>query len=94
MLRFWAILLIVSTLSIAASGSEEDPFNVDFRCGWGSYFRPMEWTPLEIELGGTAELTDPFAGSVTVSSQQDGLNTLNITNRFVLTPDLRLRFQL
>lgn len=94
MLRFSAILLIVLTLSIAASGSEEDPFNVDFRCGWGSYFRPMEWTPLEIELGGTAELTEPFAGSVTISSQQDGLNTLNITNKFVLTPDLRLRLPL
>ena len=94
MLRFSAILLIVLTLSIAASGSEEDPFNVDFRCGWGSYFRPMEWTPLEIELGGTAELTEPFAGSVTISSQQDGLNTLNVTNKFVLTPDLRLRLPL
>ncbi len=94
MLRISAILLMVPALSIAASASEEDPFNVDFRCGWGSYFRPMEWTPLEIELGGTAELTEPFAGSVTISSQQDGLNIMNITNKFVLTPDLRLRLPL
>lgn len=94
MQRISTILLTVFALSIVASASDEDPFNVDFRCGWGSYFRPMEWTPLEIELGGTAELTEPFAGSLTVSSQQDGLNTLNITNEFVLTPDLRLHLPL
>ncbi|MEA3225643.1 MAG: hypothetical protein U9Q07_06795, partial [Planctomycetota bacterium] len=94
MLRVSVILLTVSVLSVVASAAEEDPFNVDFRCGWGSYFRPMEWTPLEIELGGTSELTEPFAGSVTISSQQDGLNTMNITNKFVLTPDLRLRLPL
>ncbi|MHC4370398.1 MAG: hypothetical protein ACYSW8_22535, partial [Planctomycetota bacterium] len=94
MLRFSAILLAVGVLSAAASAKDEDPFNVDFRPGWEGYFRPMEWTPLEIELGGTSELTEPFAGSVTISSQQDGLNTMNITNNFVLTPDLRLRLPL
>ena len=94
MLRISVMLLLFPVLSVVASASEEDPFNVDFRCGWGDYFRPMEWTPLEIELGGTSEMTEPFAGSVTISSQQDGLNTMNITNKFVLTPDLRLRLPL
>lgn len=94
MLRISTILLTISVMSIGASASDEDPFNLDFRCGWGTYYRPMEWTPLEIELGGTAELTEPFAGSVTISSKQDGLNTLNVTHKFVLTPDLRLRLPL
>jgi hypothetical protein len=94
MLRVQQILLAVLALVAAAPASEEDPFNVDFRCGWGGYYRPMEWTPVEIEIGGTSELTEPFAGSFTVSSQQDGMNMMNVTNEFVLTPDIRLHLPL
>ena len=89
MLRVSAILLMISALSIVASASdsEEDPFNVDFFCGWGGYYRPMEWTPVEIGVSST--LSEPFGGSVTIAAQQDGLNTMNITyDDFVLTPDM------
>ncbi|MHC4434448.1 MAG: hypothetical protein ACYTBS_21630, partial [Planctomycetota bacterium] len=90
MLRVSAtLLLVVSVLSTAASGSdsEDDPFNVDFFCGWDGYYRPMEWTP--VEIGVTSTFTEPFGGSVTVAAQQDGLNTMNVTyDDFVLTPDM------
>jgi len=48
----------------------------------------MEWAPVEISVSST--LTEPFAGSLTISAQQDGLNTLSIAHTFVLTPDVPL----
>jgi hypothetical protein len=94
MLRFWLVLLAFPVLVIAAESREEDedPFNVDFFCGWGGYYRPMEWTPVEIGISST--LTEPFAGIITVSAQQDGLNAMSINNEFVLTPDIPLHLPL
>jgi hypothetical protein len=92
MLRGSAILLSVLVLASAGWGSAKSPLNVDFFCGWDSCYRPMEWTP--VEIGITSELTKPFAGSITVSAQQDGLNTLNIIHDFVLTPDIPLHLPL
>jgi len=77
---------------VSASLSPETPFNVDFFFGWDNYYRPMEWTP--VEIGITSTLTEPFAGSVTISAQQDGLNTLDIVHTFVLTPDVPLHLPL
>jgi len=91
MLRFSPILLVIPALAIAASASE-DPFNVDFFCGWAGHYRPMEWTP--VEIGITSTLTEPFAGYVTIAAQQDGLNTMNITHEFVFTPDVPLHLPL
>jgi len=83
------LLFFGVALSIAAVGSASDDeiFNVDFFCGWGGYYRPMEWTP--VEIGVSSVLTEPFGGSVTLAAQQDGLNTMNVTyDEFVLTPDM------
>ncbi len=52
----------------------------------------MEWTPVEIGISST--LTEPFAGIITVSAQQDGLNTMNVNYEFVLTPDIPLHLPL
>jgi len=89
------LLLIFAVVCIAASvglAADESPFNVDCFCGWGGYYRPMEWTPVEIGISST--LTKPFEGAVNVTTQQDGLNTMNITHGFVLTPDIPLRLPL
>ena len=94
MLRVIPIMFVVSALCLSAYASDEDPFDVDFVCGWRGYYRPMEWTPVEIQVGGGAELTEPFAGSINVSTRQDGLNTMNITHEFVLTPEVRLHLPL
>lgn len=94
MLRLLPMLLIVSALCLATYASDDDSFNVDFSCGWRGYYRPMEWTPLELQVGGGSEPTEPFAGSITVSTQQDGLNTMSITHEFVLTPEVRLHLPL
>jgi hypothetical protein len=92
MLRVCLVLLAFPALVIGAAGKDEDPFNVDFFCGWGGYYRPMEWTPVEIGISST--LTEPFAGIITVSAQQDGLNTMNVNYEFVLTPDIPLHLPL
>jgi len=86
MLRFRKFLWILLAFSSIVWASDDDVFNVDFFCGWGGYYRPMEWTP--IEIGIDSDLTEPFAGSIAISSQQDGLNNLNVVNEFVLTPNI------
>ena len=99
MLRIELFVSVVLALNLTGPSFEgtayaldESPFNVDFFCGWGGCYRPMEWTPVEIGIAST--LTEPFAGSVTLSAQQDGLNTLNIVHTFVLTPDIPLHLPL
>ncbi|MHC4284655.1 MAG: hypothetical protein ACYSWZ_17040, partial [Planctomycetota bacterium] len=92
MLRICLALLVVVVLAFAGTASADSPFNVDCFFGWGGCYRPMEWTPLEIGISST--LTEPFAGSVNISAKQDGLNTLNITHTFVLTPDVPLHIPL
>jgi len=86
------ILPIMLALASVTSGAKESSLNVDFFCGWEGCYRPMEWTP--VEIGISSDLTTPFAGSVTVSAQQDGLNTMNVVHNFVLTPDLPLHLPL
>ena len=72
--------------------AKESPFNVDAFFGWDGCYRPMEWTP--VEIGISTNLTEPFAGGVSVSSQQDGLNKLNVSHTFVITPDLPIHLPL
>jgi len=91
-LRICLILPVVFVLASVDTASAESPFNVDCFFGWGGCYRPMEWTP--VEIGISSILTEPFAGSLNVSAQQDGLNTLNIAHTFVLTPDIPLHIPL
>lgn len=87
MYRKLSILLagLMFVLPVVTS-AKESPFNVDAFFGWDGCYRPMEWTP--VEIGISTNLTEPFAGGVSVSSQQDGLNKLNVSHTFVITPDL------
>jgi hypothetical protein len=89
------IRIVIGLLLLWAPGVEgarKPAFNVDFFCGWDGWYRPMEWTPVEIQIGG--ELTEPFAGSFTIAARQDGLTTLNVIHNFVLTPDVPLSLPL
>ncbi len=93
MLRFGLLLLLAAALLVpgqAAFGKPE--FNVDAFFGWDGCYRPMEWTP--VEIGINSNLAEPFAGAVTLSAEQDGLNVLNISHKFVLTPDVPLHVPL
>jgi hypothetical protein len=76
---------LVLTAAPGAHGARKAEFNVDFFCGWDGYYRPMEWTPVDIQIG--SDLKEPFSGSFTASARQDEQNTLNIIHNFVLTPD-------
>jgi hypothetical protein len=77
----WLLLASVSLVQ----GAREIEFNVDFFCGWDGYYRPMEWTPVEISIG--SDLKEPFSGSFTMTARQDGINTLSVIHPFVLTPE-------
>ncbi len=82
-----AIISLIVAASVSSVGAAKIEFNVDFACGWDSYYRPMEWTP--VEIGVDSDLTEPFAGTFTLSARQDGLNTLHVVRSFVLTPEVQ-----
>lgn len=93
MYRKVLILCAAWVVFIGGAGhAKESPFNVDAFFGWDRCYRPMEWTP--VEIGISSSLTEPFEGTVSISAQQDGLNTLNVSHAFVLTPDIPLHLPL
>jgi hypothetical protein len=92
MLRICLPILAATVFALGGACFAKTEFNVDLFCGWGGCYRPMEWTPVEIGIG--SNLKEHFGGSVILSSQQDGLNTINITHEFVLTPDVPLHLPL
>jgi len=75
-----------------ASGAKDEPFSVDCSFGWGGFYRPMEWTALEISIATT--LKEPFGGAIEVATPQDEQNTLHVGHRFVVTADLPVRLPL
>jgi hypothetical protein len=83
--------LVLACLS-PVQGARDIEFNVDFFCGWDGYYRPMEWTPVEVGIG--SDLKEPFSGSFVMSARQDGLNNLRVIHSFVLTPDRPLSIPL
>jgi len=85
MSRILSAILLLLAGAASVQGAKDIDFNVDFFCGWGDYYRPMEWTP--VEVGITSDLKEPFSGTFTITGRQDGLNTLNVIHSFVLTPD-------
>ncbi|NLH15627.1 MAG: hypothetical protein GX455_03505 [Phycisphaerae bacterium] len=89
--RIWILFLAVFVFSGTAPAKEE-PFNVDVFFGWGGCYRPMDWTPVEINIQGN--LKEPFEGTFVLSARQDELNTMNLVHRFVLTPEIPLHIPL
>ena len=89
--RTWFIVGLITAAGLSAFAAD-DPFNVDVFFGWDGYYRPMDWTP--VEVGIDSDLKEAFGGAVSISAQQDGLNTLNIRHPFVLTPGGRLNLPL
>ncbi len=88
--RFYFTMLLVFYLGVLCPA--DSPFSVNCLWGWDGCYRPMEWTPVEIDI--SSSLEEPFAGTIRISTQQDGLNTLNIAHEFVLTPGLSLHVPL
>ncbi len=80
-------MVLLGLICITCAHAAEDEFDVSFTCGWDGYYRPMEWTPIEIGL--SSDLKEPFGGTFIISAPQDGLNTLNVMHSFVLTPEVR-----
>jgi len=93
MKRGCIILSVFLFLLPAAICGAASKLNVDFFLGWDGCYRPMKWTPVEIGIS-SSKLTRSFDGYVTVTAQQDGLNTLSLTHEFVLTADLPLHLPL
>jgi hypothetical protein len=88
MFKVLVIVALLLTWTAGARGAGDIEWNVDAFFGWDGWYRPMEWTPVNVLIG--SDLTEPFAGTFSLSNQQDGLNTLNVMHRFVLTPDVPL----
>ena len=86
MQRFTYIIIALLLAITLPTTAKENPFNVDVFFGWDGYYRPSEWTP--VNVGVTSDLEEFFKGNVRLSAKQDGLNTMNINHEFVLTPSI------
>jgi hypothetical protein len=86
----------ILVIAILAAGMcfavEESPLNVDVFFGWDGCYKPAEWTPVEINI--SSRFKEPFAGRITLTAQQDGLNRLSVSHDFVLTPQMPLHLPL
>jgi len=91
MFRIFCVASLLLVCLSSAQAARDIDFNVDFFCGWDGYYRPMEWTSVEVNIGA---LKEPFSGSFTMTARQDGINTLNVIHTFVLTPDRPLSIPL
>lgn len=87
-----ALLSICILTGLVPACFGEPVFHVDCFFGWDGCFRPMEWTTVNVQID--SALTEPFAGMLTVSAQQDGLNNMIINTEFVLTPGVRKQIPL
>jgi len=85
MFRIVVAFLLVLACTGGASGARDIEFSINPFCGWDGYFRPMEWTPVEVDIH--ADVSEPFGGTFILSAPQDGLNRLNVMRSFVLTPE-------
>ncbi len=92
MSKVTAIVLLGLVCVTVAGAADDDEFDVSFSFGWDAYYRPMEWTPVEVSI--SSDLEEPFGGTFLFSAPQDGLNTLNVVRRFVLTPGLQQNLSL
>jgi len=86
MTKLTAMILLGLICVTSVHAADDDEFNVSPTYGWDGYYRPMEWTP--VEVGISSDLKEPFGGTFIVSAPQDGLNTLNVMRAFVLTPEV------
>ena len=64
----------------------DKPFDITFSLGWDGYYRPMNWTPVEIDI--VTKGDKPFGGILSLTAQQDGLTTMTVNHHFALTPDM------
>ena len=81
----WAVSLVV-VLSAGEVCLAKNDFNVTLRVGWGGYYRPQEWIPLEINIS-NPKLKKELGAVAVLTAQQDGLNVLSIRQGFSLTKD-------
>ena len=92
------ILLLVVALTTAVSAAppgekkKKRKFNIDLHAGWGGYYRPLRWTPIDLTI--VSGLKEHFGGAVRVTVQQDELTRMRIVQEIVLTPDMPLRVPL
>ena len=84
-----AVLALTISLAAAAAAAAEPKFNVDFDIGWGGCYRPMEWTPVQIDIH--HKLKKPLGGVLRIHAQQDSMTNMTIKRPVVLTPGLPLR---
>jgi hypothetical protein len=85
-----AVLAVLATMTAGAAAAEPavPKFNVDCDVGWGGCYRPLDWTPIDVNVAGGAK--EPFEGTLVVSGEQADRASMTISHRFVLTPDMPL----
>lgn len=81
--KSWGLLLLLFLAATAAAA--DDQYNVDLSIGWDGFYRPMQWTPLEIGI--VAKIKEPFDARITFAAPQDAQMTTTLTHRQVIAPE-------
>ncbi|HHH75458.1 MAG TPA: hypothetical protein ENL03_00360 [Phycisphaerae bacterium] len=84
--RVYTLLIL---LFIALPAGAKENWNVDIFIGWGSGYRPGQWTPITIAIQGKG-FDKPFTATISVTTQQDDLNNMIIHTNRVISPSKRL----
>ncbi|HQG49726.1 MAG TPA: hypothetical protein PK373_11600, partial [Sedimentisphaerales bacterium] len=50
MVRVVITILCVSAWASCLHAAKDTEFDATFECGWDGYYRPMEWTPVEVGI--------------------------------------------
>ncbi|MHC4717449.1 MAG: hypothetical protein ACYS5V_10800, partial [Planctomycetota bacterium] len=83
------ILATLASVAWGSNGRKKPKFDVDLFVGWGGCYRPMEWTPmLAVVYQRNADFKEPFAGTLTLTSQQDDLTRMRIHHPVTVMPDM------
>lgn len=89
----WMVLLAASAAVAQEEPKEPKPaLNVDCFMGWQGYYRPLEWTSIDLQI--TSTFKEPFNAEFEVTAQQDAMTTMIVTQRHAITPKTLLHVPL
>lgn len=78
------MVLLAAACTPGVAQEERKDLNITFRVGWEGCFRPMEWTPLLLEV--SSPFDKPLDCMIHLSASQDQMNELHIARREVFMP--------
>jgi hypothetical protein len=82
------VVLLLVALAVSAAPAQQQkkkpPLTATRTVGWENCYYPLEWTPIDVTI--TSNLKEPFAGVVSVETQQDELTRVTTRQPVAIAP--------